>query len=98
MAYATMYNATVKTTQNEKKVIKADRKLLQRLLTASLAGRRIDIHDILQHKLSNALLSLAKINGGMNSTCKSDIINTLVIKDRICIHVQSQVHTKELVY
>lgn len=71
--------------QNENKVIKADRKLLQLLLTASLAGRKIDMHDILQHELSNAHvpLSLAKMNGVLNTTTKSDLINILMGDDTI---------------
>ena len=36
--FKTMYQMTVPGKQNEQKVIKADRKLLQHLLTASMAG------------------------------------------------------------
>ena len=80
---ATLYKTSVTNMQNENKVIKADRKLLQRLLTASLAGRKIDMHDILQHELSNVPLSLAKMNGVLNTTTKSDLINILIGDDTI---------------
>ena len=69
--------------QNNKKVVKADRKLLQQLLTASLAGRQIDMHSILQHELSNVPLSLAKTNGTLNMATKSDLINILMGRDTI---------------
>ena len=75
--FATLYASSI-SIQNEKKVIKADRKLLQRLLTVSLVGRNIDMHDILKHELSNVPLSLAKVNGTLNSTTKSDLVNILM--------------------
>ena len=76
--FKTMYQMTVPGKQNEQKVIKANRKLLQRLLTASMAGPQIKINEILQHELSSLPLSLARINGDMNSTSKSDMINILM--------------------
>ena len=47
-------------------MIKADRKLLQRLLTASMAGRQIKMDEVLQHELSSLPLSLARITGDQN--------------------------------
>ena len=64
----TRYQTKVKGKQDEQKVIKADRKLLQRLLTASMAARQIKMDEVLQHELSSLPLSLARINGDMNST------------------------------
>ena len=75
--FATLYASSI-SIQNEKKVIKADRKLLQRLLTVSLAGRNIDMHDILKHELSNVPLPLANVNGTLNSTTNSDLVNILM--------------------
>ena len=72
-----MYQTTVQGKQDEQKVIKADRKSLQRLLTASMAGRQIKMDEVLQHELSSLPLSLAKINGDMNSTSKSDMTDIL---------------------
>lgn len=57
-----MYKTTVACKQKENKSIKAGRKLLQQLLTASMAGRKIDMQEILQHELSNLPLSLAKVH------------------------------------
>ena len=36
------------------------------------------MHDILKHELSNVPLSLAKVNGTLNSTTKSDLVNILM--------------------
>ena len=72
--FKTMYQTTVPGKQNEQKVIKADRRLLQRLLT----GRQIKMNEILQHELSSLPLSLARMNGDMNSISKSDMINILM--------------------
>ena len=76
--FKTMYQTTVPGKQNEQKVIKADRRLLQRLLTASMAGRQIKMDEILHHELSSLPLSLARMNGDMNCTSKSDMINILM--------------------
>ena len=70
-----MYQTTIQGKQNEQKFIKAGRKLLQQLLTVSMAGRQVKIDEILQHELSTLPLSLAKINGDMNFTSKSDMID-----------------------
>ena len=74
----TMYQTKVQGKQDEQKVIKADRKLLQRLLTASMAGRQIKMDEVLQHELSSLPLSLAKIHGDMNFTSKSDMTDILM--------------------
>ena len=74
----TMYQTKVQGKQDEQKVIKAHQKLLQRLLTASMAGRQIKMDEVLQHELSSLPLSLAKINGDMNSTSKSDMTDILM--------------------
>ena len=80
---ATLYNITVNNMQNDKKVVRTDRKLLQRLLIASLAGRQIDMHSILQHELSIVPLSLATTNGTLNMATKSDLINILMGREEI---------------
>ena len=73
--FKAMYQTKIQGKQSEQKFIKADRKLLQRLLTVSMAGRQVKIDEILQHGLSSLPLSLAKINGDMNFTSKSDMID-----------------------
>ena len=72
-----LYNTTVTNKNNERKTIKADRKLIQKLLNASQAGRKVDMKGILAHELSPVPLSLAKNDASMNSASKSDILHIL---------------------
>ena len=74
--FAVMYQVSV-VSQQKCQIVKADRKLLQRLLTAAHAGRTIEIASILKHELSPVPLSLAKVGGAMNTTSKSDLMNLL---------------------
>ena len=75
--FATLYKATVSTKHNVQKTVKADRKLLQRLLNAVTAGRTVEMRSILKHELSPVPLSLAKHGGDMDSTQKSELINVM---------------------
>ena len=65
------------TKHNVQKTVKADRKLLQRLLNAVTAGRTVEMGTILKHELSPVPLSLAKHGGDMNPTQESELINVL---------------------
>ena len=62
---------------SEKKLLKADRKLLQRLFNAASSGRSVQTADVLKHELSPVPLSLAKPNGQMNPTTNSDMLSLL---------------------
>ena len=75
--FATLYKATVSTEHTVQKTVKADRKLLQRLLNVVTAGRTVEMGSILKHELSPVPLSLAKHGDDMNSTQKSELINVL---------------------
>jgi len=69
----------VSTTQNVEKTIKADRKLLQRLLNVVIAGRTIEMVNVVKHELSPFPQSLTKPGGGeMNTTSKEDLISILM--------------------
>ena len=48
-AFATMYKMTLSGKQSEKKILKADRKLLQRLFNAASSGRSVQTAEILKH-------------------------------------------------
>ena len=75
--FATLYKINIVTKQKETKTIKADRKLIQQLFNASSAGRKVELLTVLQHELSPVPLSLAKIDGSMNTTSKADILTLL---------------------
>ena len=92
----TMYQTKVQGKQDEQKVIKADRKLLQRLLTASMAGRQIKMDEVLQHELSSLPLSLAKIHGDMNFTSKSDMTDIVYLKDIYMLFTGWEVRTGKI--
>ena len=63
-----MYKTTISGQNNAVKSIKADRRLMQRLLTAVSAGRTIELESILHHELIPVQMSLAKAGGEMNPT------------------------------
>lgn len=66
-----------------KKVTKADRKFLQRLITAYKAGRNVDLAEILKHELMPAPPALADMNGELRSGSKSLLLEA-VIGDTSC--------------
>ena len=75
--FSDLYKTPVTNKQNEKKVLKADKKLIQKLFNASVAGRKVQMGDILVHELSKVPLSLGKLNGTMNSPSKAEILGIL---------------------
>ena len=72
--FGTLYRANITNKNNDKKTLKADRRLIQQLFNASRAGRIVNMKDILTHELLQVPPSLGKVNGKMNSTSKSDMI------------------------
>ncbi|MES9879848.1 MAG: hypothetical protein ABW185_03105, partial [Sedimenticola sp.] len=76
--FASLYHCSTVNQKQEKKVVKADRKLIQKLLTVAQAGRNVKMDEILKHELSPVPLSLAKLDGEMNSAAKSDLLGLLV--------------------
>ena len=75
--FGDLYKTTVSTKQHEMKSVKADRKLIQRLLNAVTAGRPVEMDSIMKHELSTVPLSIAKVGGDMHSTSKAELINIL---------------------
>ena len=61
----------------QKRNVKADWKLIQQLFNAFRAGRKVELEKVLQHELSYLPPSLAKKDGPMNSTSKSDLLGIL---------------------
>jgi len=57
--------------------IKADRTILQRIITAYDAGRRVDLPRILSHELVSVPLAIADTNGQLQSGNKSVLIELL---------------------
>lgn len=70
----------IKPTKDTQKVLQADRSILQRLVVAYEAGRKIDLKSILKHELLPVPLSLAEMNGCLRSPDKSVLIKLLTEK------------------
>ena len=77
--FSSMYkdNPSKDSKSSSSKLLKADRKLLQRLFNAATAGRDVQTIDILKYELAPIPLSLANAAGQMHSTPKSQILNIL---------------------
>lgn len=99
--FGTLY-AVVKCSKDKEKktVLKADRSVLRRLITAYEAGRRVDLSSVLMHELLPVPLSLAEMNGTLRSGNKSvlaDIITqgincteSIELRETSCIIIDGQ--------
>ncbi|KAK5894619.1 hypothetical protein CesoFtcFv8_011293 [Champsocephalus esox] len=74
--FASLYEV-VQLSKNKQNTIKVDRQILQRLITAYRAGRKVDLENVLQHELMPIPPSLAATNGSLHSTNKSVLANIL---------------------
>ena len=78
MTFANLFeNSATDAKSGKTKVMKIDRSILQRLLIARKAGRKVDTEEILQHELFNVPLSLAKTNGDIYTGDKACLIEKL---------------------
>ncbi|KAL8570386.1 hypothetical protein ACOMHN_035804 [Nucella lapillus] len=59
------------------KTVKADRNILQRLITAYEAGRDVNLQDVLNHELLAVPLAIAEMNGQLRSGPKAILAQTL---------------------
>lgn len=73
--FETLYTVSVPV-GNSKKVIKADRDLLRRVVVALESGRDIDVDDLLTRELSPVPFSIATLDGCIReATGKSDLMS-----------------------
>ena len=74
--FSSLYEA--KGRQNEKStVVKADRDVLQRIVTAYDAGRKVDLPNILSHELMAVPLAIADTNGKLRTGNKAGLMELL---------------------
>ena len=71
-------NTRNKATGSKEKALKADRSVLQRLVMAYDAGRKVDLKAILKHELLPVPLSLTKMNGTLRTGSKSILCDVLL--------------------
>ena len=77
--FATLYEVKFLTKEKEKEVIlKADRSVLQRLITAYEAGRPVDLPKVLQHELMPVPVSLAETNRHLRTGNKAVLAGALL--------------------
>ena len=62
---------------DKKKVLKADRDVFQRLITAYEVGRLVDLSSVLKHELLPVPLSLAEMNCSLRTGNKSILADVL---------------------
>ena len=78
LTFASLYEVSQKNVHSGKqKTIKADRKILQRLITACEAGRNVDLSMVLKHELMSVPHALAEINGTLRSGSKALLLQAL---------------------
>ena len=57
--------------KNKTTILRADRNVLQRLITAYEAGRKVDLHSVLKYELMPVSVALAEMNGTLRTGKKS---------------------------
>ena len=80
--FSTLYEVQ-KEVKGKQTIMKADRSILQRLITAYEAGRKVDLEKILEHELMPVPVSIAEMNGTLRSGSKSLLADVLT-KDIPC--------------
>lgn len=76
--FATLYEVAKQTKEKDKKeVLKADRNILQCLITAYEPNRPVDLRSILKHELLPVPVSLVEINGNLRSGNKAVLADVI---------------------
>ena len=84
LTFADLYKVEKKATAKGKTVVlKADRHVMQRVVSSYAAGRNVNLEKIMEHELMPVPLSLAEANGRLRRGDKSVLIHTLT-KDITC--------------
>ncbi|KAG1713911.1 Lactosylceramide 1,3-N-acetyl-beta-D-glucosaminyltransferase [Nymphon striatum] len=78
-----LINSTKSTQKAKDATLKADRNILQRLITAYQAGRKVDFDMVLQHELLNVPISLAQTNRAIRTGNKAILVDVMT-KDIVC--------------
>ena len=82
LAFSSLYVIHNKS-KGQESTMKADRNVLQRLISAYQAGRTVDLHGLLQHELMTVPVSIANTNGSLRSGNKA-ILAEVLTKDVMC--------------
>ena len=82
MTFSTLYEV-VPPFKSKQNTIKVDRNILQSLITAYKAGRKVNLEDVLKHEFMTVPLLLAKTNGNLHSTNKA-LLSAVLTQDVHC--------------
>jgi len=75
--FSKLYVVETTTTKDKHSTVKADRNILQRMITAYEAERNVDLAGILQHELASVPLSLAQFNGNLRTGTKATLVDSI---------------------
>ena len=83
MTFKSLYEVSNTDPKGKVTTLKADRTILQRLVTALQAGRKVDLHHVLQHELMNIPISIANCDGSLRTGSKA-ILADVITRDVVC--------------
>ena len=75
--FSDLYSVQRKVTTSKVQTLKADRDIMQRLITAYDAGRKVDLHEILKHELMPVPIALAETDGTLRGGTKSLLVDAM---------------------
>ena len=83
MTFKSLYEVSNRDPKGKVTTLKADRTILQQLVTAFQAGRKVDLHHVLQHELMNIPISIANCDGSLRTGSKA-ILADVITRDGVC--------------
>ncbi|KAG1656012.1 hypothetical protein GQR58_024202 [Nymphon striatum] len=83
LTFSSLYNVKESTQKAKDATLKADRNILQCLITAYQAGRKVDLDMVLQHELLNVSISLTQTNRALRTGNKAILVDVMT-KDIVC--------------
>ena len=86
LTFKSLYKVSNRDAKGKVTILKADRTILQQLATAFQAGRKVDLHHVLQHELMNIPISIANCDGSLRTGSKA----ILADHQRWCLSSRSQ--------
>ena len=79
LTFKSLYEVSNRDAKGKVTILKADRTILRQLVTAFQAGRKVDLHHVLQHELMN----IANCDGSLRTGSKA-IIADVITRDGVC--------------
>lgn len=83
LTFTSLYDVQKDAAKGKTEVLKSDRQIFQRLITAYQSGRPVDLDKILRHELVKVPMSIAEENGSLRSGNKAMLVDVLT-KDVNC--------------